>query len=456
MALNFGSFLAGFAKQGTADFEKKEQEVSALVSKSFDKWLIEGPAAHKAQKARKKELRRKAKILSSYNLSNDKIGVILEQGRADEVISYLAKVNSYTGKVRDAYLKPLGGKLENIVQFAEGYEETGMTIDQIVEKVGGKISGGMNLSDAFADIGQKKGSTLANLLTPNESNIVSKRKKMYESIYGKGAIESALAGATGTVDAEGMPTNLNPYTGLSTSDVTFNMPDVEESKRLEKLFTETTAFNTRGQVERNALNYAATKFEGGETIIDRTTGLATGLFVPPKLQEKHKNITSSKIMSLITNRLNEIGKNPEFRNQTTGKFSDEAFSMLQKDIDDYFTINMQTKTDQTIEQKVNRMSSDMAKNQLGVLEDKVRNGLVGSTDTGSITLDDWEEEYGRLLVKLGRAINLDSGKNMAFKKFKSLSGKKNNNQEEPNPNRLPDIFQGFGDPDCDPSTYRGG
>ena len=41
MALNFGSFLAGFAKQGTADFEKKEQEVSALVSKSFDKWLIE-------------------------------------------------------------------------------------------------------------------------------------------------------------------------------------------------------------------------------------------------------------------------------------------------------------------------------------------------------------------------------------------------------------------------------
>ena len=458
MALNFGSFLAGFAKQGTADFEKKEQEVSALVSKSFDKWLIEGPAAVKAQKARKRDLRRKAKILSSYNLSNDKIGVILEQGRADEVINYLAKVNSYTGRVRDAYLEPLGGKLENIVQFAEGYEETGMTIDQIIEKVGGKISGGMNLSDAFADIGQKKGNVFANLLTPNVSNIVSKRKKMYESIHGKGAIESALAGATGTVDAEGMPENLNPYTGLSTSDVTFNMPDVEESKRLEKLFTETTAFNTRGQVERNALNYAATKYEGGK-ILTNQDGSAT-LIVPPHLQEKHKNITSSKIMSLITNRLNEIGKKPEFRNQTTGKFSDEAFSMLQKDIDNYFTTNM--KGEKTLQDKITEMQPQTARNRLDALKAKAQNKLVkdDATNVNAITMDNWTTEVGMLLVKLDPNIRtLEAGMDKAYDIYREITENKNKKEksgDEPNPDRLPLSMQGFGNPDFDPSTFRGG
>ena len=419
MALNFGSFLAGFAKQGTADFEKKEQEVSALVSKSFDKWLIEGPAAHKAQRARKKELRRKAKILSSYNLSNDKIGVILEQGRADEVINYLAKVNSYTGKVRDAYLKPLGGKLENIVQFAEGYEETGMTIDQIVEKVGGKISGGMNLSDAFADIGQKKESTLANLLTPNVSNIVSKRKKIYESIYGKGAIESALAGATGTVDAEGMPENLNPYTGLSTSDVTFNMPDVEESKRLEKLFTETTAFNTRGQVERNALNYAATLIPTATTTTNQVGDVR--LFIPKAITDKHNAITTANIMSLVTNRLNEIGKNPEFRNQTTGKFSDEAFAILQKDIDNYINTNMNQQIVQE-ETRIEGLTETQAKNEKEALKSKVFAKLVNKSGRpGTIPYPTWEEQYARILVKLGEATTMDRARGMAFDEFKSLT-----------------------------------
>lgn len=453
MALNFGSFIAGFAKQGTADFDEKEKEVSALVGRSFDKWLTEGPAAAKAQRARKKDLRRKAKILASYNLSNDKIGIILEQGRADEVIGYLGKINSYTGKARDAYLKPLGGKLENIVQFAEGYEETGMTIDQIVEKVGGKISGGMNLSDAFADVGQKKGNVLANLLSPNVSNIVSKRKKMYESIYGKGAIESALSNATGSIDAEGMPDNLNPYTGLSTRDVTFTMPDVEESKRLEKIFAGTTAFNTRGQVERNALNYAATKFEGGRTIIGND-GRVSGLFVPTELQNKHENITSAKLMNLITNRLNEIGKT-ELRDQTSGKFSDEAFSMLQKDIDDYFTTNMQANdASKNTQQRVNEMNPTTAENRIGVLNSKVANKLVGSGATNGMTLDDWQEEYAMLLVKIGQAINLDDGKEKAFKKFTALSSKKN--QGEVDPDKVPSIFQGYNDPNYDFSTYRGG
>ena len=445
MALNFGSFLAGFAKQGTADFEKKEQEVSALVSKSFDKWLIEGPAAHKAQKARKKELRRKAKILSSYNLSNDKIGVILEQGRADEVINYLAKVNSYTGKVRDAYLKPLGGKLENIVQFAEGYEETGMTIDQIVEKVGGKISGGMNLSDAFADIGQKKENVFANLLTPNVSNIVSKRKKMYESIYGKGAIESALAGATGTVDAEGMPTNLNPYTGLSTSDVTFNMPDVEESKRIEKLLVEDKDFRTVNYVTRGALNYASTLIDGATATPNQVGDIK--LFIPPDITKKHNAITTAKIIEQIDAEV-AIRANP-----TTGKLSDQDLIEIKQKIKGYIDTNM-TQQQKTNQQKIEEMSETKASDRYEALKKKVKNKLVldDPSNPNAIPYPVWKEEFAMLMIKLGEARTMEEALKKAYDEFRRLTDEKD--AEDKDTGALNPQFKGYGN--IDPKSFVGG
>ena len=445
MALNFGSFLAGVAKQGTADFEKKEQEVSALVSKSFDKWLIEGPAAHKAQRARKKELRRKAKILSSYNLSNDKIGVILEQGRADEVINYLAKVNSYTGKARDAYLKPLGGKLENIVQFAEGYEETGMTIDQIVEKVGGKISGGMNLSDAFADIGQKKGNVFANLLTPNVSNIVSKRKKMYESIYGKGAIESALAGATGTVDAEGMPTNLNPYTGLSTSDVTFNMPDVEESKRIEKLLVEDKDFRTVNYVTRGALNYASTLIDGATATPNQVGDIK--LFIPKAITDKHNAITTAKIIEQIDA---EVAARA---NPTTGKLSDQDLIEIKQKIKGYIDTNM-TKQQKTNQQRIEEMSEPEASNRYEALKNKVKKKLVldDPSNPNAIAYPVWREEFAMLMVKLGEARNMEEALEAAHKEFMRLTTEKEN--EDKDTGALNPQFKGYGN--IDPKSFVGG
>jgi hypothetical protein len=398
MALNFGSFVAGFARQGTADFEREETMVSNLVSKSFDKWLVDGPAAHKAQRARKKELRRQAKILASYNLSPDKVGVILEQGRADEVIKYLGGVNSLTGNARKAYLEPLGGDIGNIVKFADGYEESGMTIDQIINKVGGKISGGMSLSDAFADVGQKKETTLANLLSPNVSNIVSKRKKMYESIYGKGSIEAALSGATGTVETEGL--------GLSGQVFT---PDPEKSARIEQTLDPSKDFRTASYAQTNLKNFAASLIDGGRF------NQNDGLFIPPSITKKHKAITKNALLTLINKGIADKS------NTKTGNISDASIIEIQETLTNYVDQNMNKQVVQE-DDRVKNLSVEGASNELKALEDKVSKKLVNdSGKPGSISYTVWQDQYARLLVKLKRAPNIDVAKSLAYKEFGTLT-----------------------------------
>ena len=398
MALNFGSFIAGFAKQGTADFEREETMVSNLVSKSFDKWLVDGPAAHKAQRARKKELRRQAKILASYNLSPDKVGVILEQGRADEVIKYLGGVNSLTGNARKAYLEPLGGDIGNIVKFADGYEESGMTIDQIINKVGGKISGGMSLSDAFADVGQKKETTLANLLSPNVSNIVSKRKKMYESIYGKGSIEAALSGATGTVETEGL--------GLSGQVFT---PDPETSARIEQTLIPDKDFRTASYAQSVLKNYSASLIDGASFTQQ------DGLFIPPSITKKHKAITKASLLDIIDS---EIAAKASTK---TGNLSDQSILEIKERLKNHVDLNMNKQIVKE-ETRVEGLSAEAASNELGALESKVSAKLVNdSGKPGSISYTTWQDQYARLLVKLKRAPNVDVAKTLAFKRFGELT-----------------------------------
>jgi len=397
MALNFGSFVAGFARQGTADFEREETMVSNLVSKSFDKWLVDGPAAHKAQRARKKELRRQAKILSSYNLSPDKVGVILEQGRADEVIKYLGGVNSLTGNARKAYLEPLGGDIGNIVKFADGYEESGMTIDQIINKVGGKISGGMSLSDAFADIGQKKENTLANLLSPNVSNIVSKRKKMYESIYGKGSIESALSSATGTIETEGL--------GLSGQVFT---PDPERSAVIEKTLDPDKDFRTASYAQGVTKNYIASLIGGRYTQNE-------GLFIPPAITKKHNAITKANLLEIVNKGIASKA------NTKTGNLSDESIAEINQELKNYVDQNMNKQIVQE-ETRVEGLSIEDASNELNALKSKVSSKLVNdSGKPGSIPYNTWQDQYARLLVKLKRAPNIDVAKTLAFKEFTALT-----------------------------------
>jgi len=226
---------------------------------------------------------------------------------------------------------------------------------------------------------------------------------------------------------------------LSMSDVKFNMPDVLASKAVEKQLVGTTAFNTRTQVEKNALNYAAAKFEGGRTVIGQD-GSVSGLFVPPNLQKKHENITSAKIMSLITSRLNAIGKT-ELRDSTSGKFSDEVMTMLQSDIDKYFNEHM-PKEAQTQQEKINKMTESAATSRLEKLKNKVKNKFVNGDprNPNSMTYLAWKDEVAMLMVKLGLTTDLNDAKEKAFQEYQRLTKP---TEGEPNPGAVPNAFQGY-------------
>jgi len=274
MSIDFGSILGGFAEQGVKDFDKAEERMGKLVEKTFDKWLVDGPANFKAHVSKKKALRTLAKRLEGYNLSPDKIGIILEQGRGEEVTKYLDNISSLTGEAKKKYLEPLGGEISNIVKFAEGYEESGLTVDQIVEKVGGKISGGMSLTDAFADVGQSSKNTFANLLIPSAGKLANRQRKLYESIYGKEALDQARIYATGAVKTESLPENLNPYTGISSKDYTFTTPDLLASQKVMDALGDdggTIGFSTT----KTTLRQTAADLIDGLTFDQETQGFTT-------------------------------------------------------------------------------------------------------------------------------------------------------------------------------------
>ena len=56
------------------------------------------------------------------------------------------------------------------------YEESGMTMDEMLTSVTGKVSGGMNLTDALSDgVGPSRQNVFAKFLSP-DTNKIAKRE----------------------------------------------------------------------------------------------------------------------------------------------------------------------------------------------------------------------------------------------------------------------------------------
>ena len=134
MSIDFASIFAGAADEYVADSRRMEELTGKLIGKKFDDYLTRGAANHTKHLTAKKELRKVARRLKSYKLSNDKIGTILEQGKADEVLAYLDNFSKLDVTAKSKFLKPLGGDIQNIVEFSPNYKESGLTLDQIVNK----------------------------------------------------------------------------------------------------------------------------------------------------------------------------------------------------------------------------------------------------------------------------------------------------------------------------------
>ena len=127
----------------------------------------------KAADRRKNRLadRKLAKSLEQdYGFNVDQIAVIMGQGKGDATRKFIDQQRSDHGQ---AYKVPYG----DIVTISGTYEDTGLTIDKIIDNIHGKVNRGMSTSDAIKDVtGKEYTGGLTGLLGGDNSALM--RQKM--------------------------------------------------------------------------------------------------------------------------------------------------------------------------------------------------------------------------------------------------------------------------------------
>ena len=290
LGLDLGSVVGGFAARGSQVFEQEREEVSRLMDIKLKDSLTRGQARWAAHKAEKKAKRTIAKTLKSYGLTVDQIGVALEQGRGQEVIDYFRNFNGLSEEVK----QKMGYQGTNIINMGEGYEASGMTMDEMLNTVTGKISGGMNMTDAITDTaGTKKQNVFAKFLSPNTNKIAQRQLKAYESVFGKGTLDKMGQYASGTIEASDLP-----FEG--TINLKTQLDEAAIKKQLRELEGEGVPKNF-GSATNYLVKQAAPLINGAEI------GLGGNLqFQSKDAREKNKAGILNAVNNHIATKLNEL------------------------------------------------------------------------------------------------------------------------------------------------------
>lgn len=142
MAFSFQGFATGVAERGSDIIQKEIKQAEDLVDNSIKMWTEMGLPVFRARKKQRRELEKVADFLSGKGFSNDQIYESMRQGKHQAVVDHVTAME----KAGQAY------SAADIVTFADAnYKNTGMTMDQVIDGVMGKVSNGMSLTDAISD-----------------------------------------------------------------------------------------------------------------------------------------------------------------------------------------------------------------------------------------------------------------------------------------------------------------
>lgn len=184
--------LGGASRRGLQKIEDNE----AIIDKSINLFTQLGIPAYKARKELKKQNRQIAETLRDNGFGIDAIGTILSQGKGQKVVDYLDKMSAIGRKANVA----------DVVTFLPEYKESGMTMDEMLESVVGKVNRGMTMSDAVMDAtGQKSETTFGKFFSGANRKLVEKRLSTYKSAFGEGMLNDLRALAVGDVSASYFP-----------------------------------------------------------------------------------------------------------------------------------------------------------------------------------------------------------------------------------------------------------
>ncbi len=391
LGLHLGSALGGFAAEGTKYMDDERKRANKLIDDAMSKWETKGSANWNTHVANKKATRKLARALKPY-LSVDQIGVVLEQGRGEEVLTEIKTYNNMSPETKEK----VGYSLSNIVNMGENYENSGMTMDEMINNVVGKVSGGMSLSDAFADSGQSKGVTFDKLFNPNMNKLAKKRIEAIESISGKGSVANLRNYATGTVT----PSDL-PFTG--TINLSSGLAEAEVKKTFKALEGSAGTI-TRTSAMSETFKLAADLIEGAEfsTYINENGERATNFNIPKKITEKNANASTIKIRELFTKRFVDL-------EDQNGKISGENLLKIQNEVSDLLKPATLPKTNQNRDTAVIQIDMANAKKEL----------VDGGTNVNAKA---WRNNYAALLEELEKSqgkppSSKESYMTMALKEF---------------------------------------
>jgi len=146
MAFSFQGFATGVAERGSEIIQEEFKKAEDLVDNSIKMWTEMGLPVYRARKKQRRELEQVADFLKGKGFSNDQIYTAMRQGQHKSVVDYIKKYETDTKK-------QFGGTMAaDIISFAPDYKDSGMTMDQVLDGVMGKVNSGMGMADAIADV----------------------------------------------------------------------------------------------------------------------------------------------------------------------------------------------------------------------------------------------------------------------------------------------------------------
>jgi len=280
------SFLAGFAQRGSEYIQSRRKE-QARNNEIIVQGVLDAMPELKERKSKRREMRNLAKTFkNTYNLSDDQIGSILRSGTATETLAQMRKLDTLSPDLR----QKIGYDPSNVVKFHEGYEQSGLTLDQHLDAVLGKLNTGMNLSDALQDVTGKPATGFASLLEP-KNKMAAGRLAALETAYGKDTLSKALAVRQDNI------TYGDDFTAGAV-----RLPDPITQSAVRKSLEGKTTGMTNVETTRDALFDFGADLVGGKEQIT-SSGIIYSFEQPGRRVE-----LKQKIASLVSEKEKEVGR----------------------------------------------------------------------------------------------------------------------------------------------------
>ena len=240
MAFMLGAAIGGAAKRASEIFKEEAEAAQNTMDDAF-KVLVELglPAARKDKELRMNKGKIYDSLVDTYKFSPAQANVIMKQGRGQAVIDH---INTMQDTYEQYKLNPA-----DIVSITQDYEGD-LTKDQVLENVLGKVTGGMNVSDAITDLtGKKPTGTLTSLFGGDE-------------MAGPIARMDALTAATGVSSAD--------LAAYASGERTYDPALVEGTVTLADPFKSEAGAITQTSALRRLTEEAVKRFGGNVKVVD--------------------------------------------------------------------------------------------------------------------------------------------------------------------------------------------